>query len=182
MKTLEVLLTDNVENLGIVGDVVKVKPGYARNYLLPFGLATKPTQGSIARLAQARAEMAAKMNKIREEQQALLAKLEGVEVTIQKSANEQGVLFAGVTALEIAEALQAEDYPVEERSVRPHESIKRLDSYEVAIVLASDLKTTVKLWVVSDKPTEQLNPDDDEGEDGGELQGQPLAEGESATA
>ncbi len=185
MKTVDLLLMDNVENLGIIGDVVKVKPGYARNYLLPRGLATQPTPGSIARLAEAKAEMEAKLKVIREKQQALLEKIEDLEITIQRSANEQGVLFAAVSALEIAEALQSQGYPVEERAVRPHESIKRLDSYEVTIVLAADLKTTIKLWIVSDKPAEELNTDGEqpsaEDEDV-ELEGELLPEGESTPA
>lgn len=161
MKTIEVLLTQNVENLGIVGDVVRVKPGYARNLLIPRGWATTPSPGNIARLAQQREEMAKVMAKRRSAQEAMLGKLEGFEVTLQRSANEQGVLFGGVSAREIADALNEEGFKIDERAVRLSETIKRLDSYEIPIALASDLKTTIKLWVVSDKPTEELDPEGD---------------------
>ncbi|MCA9057536.1 MAG: 50S ribosomal protein L9 [Planctomycetaceae bacterium] len=159
MKTIKVLLTQNVENLGIVGDVVRVKPGYARNLLLPRGWAIEPTEGNVARLAQERAEMAKLLARRRAAQEAMLGKLEGFEITLQRSANEQGVLFGGVSAREIADALNEEGFEIEERAVRLHESIKRLDSYEISIVLANDLKTVVKLWVVSDKPSEELEPE-----------------------
>ena len=154
MRSIELLLTDNVDNLGIVGDVVKVKPGYARNFLLPRGLATKPTQGAIERLAERRKQVEAEMKLRREQQEALLAKLEGHEVTMKRSANDQGVLFGGVTQHDIAAALQEEGFAVEDRHVRIGAQIKRLDSYMIPIVLASDLKTEVKLWVVRDQPLE----------------------------
>lgn len=162
MKTIELLLTDNVENLGIVGDVVKVRPGYARNFLLPRALATTPSAGAIARLADRRKEVEAQMKLQRQEREALFAKLENLEITIERSANEQGVLFGGVSQHDIAQALQAEGYAIEDRMVRIGEQIKRLDSYFVPLVLASDLKTQIKLWVVSDKPAEELEDGEDE--------------------
>jgi large subunit ribosomal protein L9 len=156
MKTIKLLLTENVDNLGIVGDVVNVKPGYARNFLLPRALATDPTPGNIKRLAERRAKVEAELKLKRQQQEALLARLEGCELTIQRSANDQGVLFGGVSQHDIAEALRAEGYPVEDRAVRIGQQIKRLDSYTVPVVLANDLKTDIKLWVVSDKPAEEL--------------------------
>jgi large subunit ribosomal protein L9 len=152
MRHIELLLLDNVDNLGIVGDVVKVKPGYARNFLLPRGLATKPTQGAIARLADRRKLVEVEMHKKREEQQALIEKIAGFELTIQRSANEQGILFGGVSQHDIAEALQAEGFAIEDRHVRIGQQIKRIDSYPIPIVLATDLKAEIKLWVVRDTP------------------------------
>lgn len=154
MKLIELLLTESVENLGIVGDVVKVRPGYARNYLLPRAYATRPTPGAIKRLAARRAEVERELAERRKVLEALLAKLTGFELTMMRSANEQGVLFGGVSQHDIAKALQAEGLMVEDRMVRIGEQIKRLDSYTVPLVLAADLKTEIKLWVVSDKPME----------------------------
>lgn len=176
MKTIELLLTENVENLGIVGDVVKVRPGYARNFLLPRALATTPSKGAIARLADRRKEVEAEMKVLRQEREALFAKLEELEITIERSANEQGVLFGGVSQHDIAQALQAEGYAIEDRMVRIGEQIKRLDSYYVPIVLANDLKTQIKLWVVSDKPAEEL----EEGEGEEEGQAEAAAQDENA--
>ena len=159
MKSIKLLLTENVDNLGIVGDVVTVKAGYARNYLVPHGFAAEPTAGNIARLAERRSEVEAEMKAEHAALAALIEKLEGHEITIERSANEQGVLFGGVSPRDIADALTAEDLAVDERAVRLGHHIKRLDSYEIPIVLAEDLKTTIKLWVVSDKPLEELEAD-----------------------
>ncbi len=152
MKNLKLLLTENVDNLGIVGDVVTVKHGYARNFLLPRGYATKPTDGAVQRLAARRAQVEAEMKARHEQLKALLEKLQNYELTMQRSANEQGVLFGGVSQHEIAQALRNEGFAVDDRAVRIGVQIKRLDSYHIPIVLASDLKTEIKLWIVSDKP------------------------------
>lgn len=156
MKTIQLLLTETVDNLGIVGDVVKVRPGYARNYLLPHALATVPTEGAIKRLAARRAQVEAELKARREQLEAILERLKGHEITLQRSANEQGVLFGGVSQHDIGEALRADGFDVDDRAVRLGHTIKRLDSYEIPLALAGDLKTTIKLWVVSDKPMEEL--------------------------
>jgi large subunit ribosomal protein L9 len=155
MKAIELLLTENVDNLGIVGDVVKVRPGYARNFLLPRLLATKPTPGAVKRLAERRKIVEAELKARRSVLEAVFDKLKTVEITMQRSANEQGVLFGGVSQHEIAEALRAEGFAIEDRMVRIGQVIKRLDTYPIPVVLASDLKAEIKLWVVSDKPLDQ---------------------------
>lgn len=157
MKPVKLLLVENVDNLGIVGDVVKVRPGYARNFLLPRGLATTPSDGAVKRLAEKRAKVEAEMKALRGQIEELHKKLEGHELTMQRSANEQGILFGGVSQHDIAEALRAEGFPIDDRAVRIGEQIKRLDSYEIPIVLANDLRTQIKLWVVSDKPSGQAD-------------------------
>ncbi|MEE9211271.1 MAG: 50S ribosomal protein L9 [Phycisphaeraceae bacterium] len=157
MKMIELLLTENVQNLGIVGDVVKVRPGYARNFLLPRGMATDPTPGNINRLAERHKQVEQEMRRFRLAQADLIQTLEGYELTLQRSANEQGVLFGGVSQHDIAEALRAAGFEIEDRAVRVGHQIKRLDSYPVPIVLADDLRTEIKLWVVSDKPAEELD-------------------------
>lgn len=154
MKTIELLLLETIENLGIVGDVVKVRPGYARNYLLPRGLAQAPSQGAIDRLAARRSEVEAELKQLAERQKALIAKLEGYELTLERSATEQGVLYGGVTQHEIAQGLREAGFAIEDRYVRLGEQIKRLDSYQVPVVINRELKAEIKLWVVSDKPLE----------------------------
>ena len=156
MKTIELLLLENVDNLGIVGDVVKVKPGYARNYLVPHGLATTPTPGAIEKLAARRAEVEAELKALHAQQVSLIEKLAEVELTMERSANEQGILYGGVSQHDIAEALKAEGYEVEDRFIRIGDQIKRLDSYDIPIVIDKELKAEIKLWVVSDKPIEEL--------------------------
>lgn len=169
MKTVELLLTNNVDNLGIVGDVVKVKPGYARNFLYPRGLADAPTKGNIKRLAARRAEVEAEMKKKRVQLEGMLEKIEGHEITLERSANEQGLLYGGISQHDIAEALRADGFDVDDRAVRIGDQIKRLDSYPIPIVLANDLKAEIKVWVVSDKPAEELETEASEtaSEEGG---------------
>jgi large subunit ribosomal protein L9 len=162
MKTIQLLLTENVDNLGIVGDVVKVKPGYARNYLVPFGLATEPSDGNIKRLAERRAQVEAELKTQRTVMEKVLEKLADYELTIERHANEQGVLFGGVSQHDIAEALREAGFAIDDRAVRIGIQIKRLDSYEIPITLAADLKTEIKLWVVSDRPMETEDQDDTE--------------------
>ena len=111
-----------------------------------------------------RARVAEEMSRQRAEQEVLIEKLDGFEITIQRSANEQGVLFGGVSQHDIADLLREEGFGVDDRAVRIGDQVKRLDSYEIPIVLANDLKTEIKLWVVSDKPMDQLQADDDEQE------------------
>ncbi len=173
MKTIKLLLTENVDNLGIVGDVVAVKPGYARNYLMPRGLATTPTQGNIDRLAEIRKKVELQMIERRKGLEAMLEKLTDHEITIMRSANDQGVLFGGVSQHDIAESLRSEGFDIDDRAVRVGDQVKRLDSYMIPIVLATDLHTEVKLWVVSDKPAEDLDVDAEQGAATAAVSGDP---------
>jgi large subunit ribosomal protein L9 len=159
MNTIELLLTSNVDNLGIVGDVVKVRTGYARNYLLPRQLATTPSPEAIKALAARRAEVEKELKALRAMREATLARLEKYELTMQRSANDQGILYGGVSQHDIAEALRAEGFAIEDRAVRIGEQIKRLDTYTVPLVLDQDLRTEIKVWIVSDKPREELDAD-----------------------
>jgi large subunit ribosomal protein L9 len=153
-KPVELLLLDNVDNLGIVGDVVKVKAGYARNFLLPRALATTPSPEKVAELAERRAQVEAELKARAASQKAMIEKLVDHEITLERAANDQGVLFGGVSQHEIAQHLRDEGFEVEDRYVRLGDQIKRLDSYVVPIVISRDLKTEIKVWVVSDKPAE----------------------------
>lgn len=185
MKSIKLLLTKNVNNLGIVGDVIQVKPGYARNYLLPGNMATTPTKGNIARLAEDRKRVVEQMKKWRSEQEQVLEKLQGYELTLLRSANEQGVLFGSVSQHDIAEAIRADGFAIEDRAVRIGEQIKRLDSYDIPIVLETDLRTEIKLWIVSDKPTEELETDgvpQDPAEQTNPEEASPVDEGQTTEA
>ena len=91
-KTITLLLTENVDNLGIVGDVVKVRTGYARNFLLPRDLATEPTEEKIKEVASRRVEAERQVADLRTQRQAMAEKLDGLEITIQRSCNDLGLL------------------------------------------------------------------------------------------
>ena len=151
-KFAQVLLTETVENLGIVGDVVKVRSGYARNYLLPFQMATNPTEEKIAALAARRAEVEAEMKKARAVIEALFAKVKDASIEIIRATNEQGHLFGGVSQHDIAENLRNAGFTgIEDRHVRTGEKMVRVDTYYVPLQLAKDLKTEIKVVVKSDK-------------------------------
>lgn len=155
-KRIKLMLVENVENLGIVGDVVDVRPGYARNYLLPHGLAVPPTDGARKKVEERRKAVEAELAKQLAEQEAIFAKLEDLEITIMRSANEDGLLYGSVTTHDIVEALAAEGVTVSERAIRIGSTIKHLDSYPIPVQLTKEMKTEIKLWVVSDKPAEEL--------------------------
>ena len=102
---MKVLLTQTIERTGIVGEVIEVSDGFARNYLLPKGLGVQPTEGNIKRLETARKEYEAKLQLIRAEKEKLVQTLQGVEVTLVRNANDEGHLFGSVSKRDIAEEL-----------------------------------------------------------------------------
>jgi len=158
---MKVLLTDTIEKVGMVGEVVEVREGFARNYLLPHKLAIEPTEGNIKRLEAARKEYEATLKLIREQKEKLIQTLTGVEITVVRSSNDEGHLFGSVTRRDIAEELQKLGHTVQHDDVRLDEPLRRIDTYTVPIQLASDLKTAVKIWVVRDKaqtPAEPMAP------------------------
>ena len=148
---MKVLLTQTIERTGIVGEVLDVSDGFARNYLIPKGLAIQPTEGNIKRLEQARKDYEAKQKLIREEKEKLIAKINGSEVTITRNANDEGHLFGSVSKRDIAEELQKLGHAVQPDDVKLDEPLRRIDTFTVPVVLAGDLKAEVKVWIVRDK-------------------------------
>jgi len=157
---MKLLLCKNVGKLGIVGDIVDVKAGYGRNYLVPQGLATEPTDTNIRALAEAR--KAAELERVRQRGQleALAKRLEDVEVTVRARANEEGVLYGSVSAREISIALVEEGYPILPDQVVLEAPIRHLDNVAVNVSLADDLTAVIKVWVVREKTDDE--PQDEE--------------------
>ena len=145
---MEIILRQAVENLGKTGDVVNVKPGYARNYLLPHGLAYEATPGNLKRIQQERARLEAAESDRRSTAQGLAEKLEQASVTFSARVGEEGKLFGSVTATDIAQQLEAQGYHVEKRQIDLHEPIKALGVYRVPIRLHADVKPEVRVWVI----------------------------------
>jgi large subunit ribosomal protein L9 len=145
---MEIILRQAVENLGKTGDVVNVKPGYARNYLLPHGLAYEATPGNLKRIQQERARLEAAESERRGTAQGLAERLEQVSVTFSARVGEEGKLFGSVTATDIAQQLEAQGFHVEKRQVDLHEPIKALGVYRVPIRLHADVKPEVRVWVI----------------------------------
>lgn len=151
---VKLLLIENVEALGIVGDVVNVRTGYARNFLLPRNLATQPSEEKIKALASKRAEAEKQLAELRRQRVELAGKLQGVEITLIRSCNDQGVLYGSISQQDIATALNALGHGVKPRDVRISQVMKRVDKYDVHVKLDSDLDSTVKLTVQPDRKLE----------------------------
>lgn len=153
-RRIELLLTANVENLGIVGDVVRVRMGFARNYLVPMGVAEVPTQEKMDALSEQR-EVALKAHEAnRSEQASIIEKLEGITLTLTRSANDQGGLYGSVTQRDIADALIDNGFSVDTRAVRLHTAIRRVGEYPVTIQFGTNMKVDVEVTINADRPLE----------------------------
>jgi large subunit ribosomal protein L9 len=164
-RRIELLLTANVENLGIVGDVVRVRMGFARNYLVPMGVAEVPTQEKMDALSEQR-EVALKAHEAnRSEQASIIEKLEGITLTLTRSANDQGGLYGSVTQRDIADALIENGFSVDTRAVRLHTAIRRVGEYPVTIQFGTNMKVDVEVTINADRPLEDRDEMqfDDEG-------------------
>lgn len=148
---MKLLLCKNVEKLGIVGDIVNVSAGYARNFLLPHGVATEPTDANVRRLAKARKIAERERAEHRDRLEKLAGEIEGVEVTVRAKANEEGVLYGSVGTKEIAAALEDEGYYVKPEQIALETPIRHLDNVAVELHLAEGLRCGIKVWVVRDK-------------------------------
>jgi len=145
---MEIILRQAVENLGSPGDVVKVKSGYARNYLLPHGLAYEATPGNLKRIQQERDRLNAAENERRTAAQTQAERLEQVSLTFSARVGEEGKLFGSVTPADIAQQLEAQGFHIEKRQIDLHEPIKALGVYRVPIRLHADVKPEVRVWVI----------------------------------
>ena len=145
---MKVLLQKNVQNLGEIGDLVNVKPGYARNYLLSHGLATEPTEANIRAIKAAKQQYLLELAKQKEQLKAKAAVVHGKEITISARANEEGHLYGSIGPAQIASALAAEQVFIEPQHVVIDEPIRRLDKYDLTIRFAEDVTATIHLWVV----------------------------------
>ncbi|MEM8757269.1 MAG: 50S ribosomal protein L9 [Planctomycetota bacterium] len=168
-RTVKLLLVENVDSLGIVGDVVSVRAGYARNYLLPFGYATTPSDDLVAELADKRKVAEEEQRKLRVVRESLIKKLEGVEITMERSCNDQGLLYGSVTQQDISAALSSLGFEVKPREVRLPQVIKRLGQFEVTIKLATDLEEAIQVHVTPDRELDFDDRDEMEFDNEGNL-------------
>ncbi len=145
---MRLILRRRVERLGNVGDVVEVKDGYARNYLLPYGLAYPYSEENIKRVEKERKRMAERYQSHLAKMGELKEALETTSCTVSVRATEDGKLFGSVTAAMIAEELNKKGLPVEEGMIRLEAPIKELGVYEVLVHLAEEIEARLRLWVV----------------------------------
>ncbi len=145
---MRVLLRKNVSKLGHIGEVVDVKPGYARNYLLPQGLATEPTKANLKAIEADKQRYLEELAKQRAELEAKAAVVDGKEITLAARANEEGHLYGSVGPAQIVAALAEENVFIEAEHIVLPEPIRQLDKYEVPIHFAEDVSATISVCIV----------------------------------
>jgi large subunit ribosomal protein L9 len=148
---MELILLQKVKNLGNLGDKVKVKPGYGRNYLVPQGKAVNANETNIAEFEKRRSEYEAKANTVLSAAETRKADLEGATVSIKANASPEGKLFGSVGPRDIAEAFSAAGHPLEKSEVVMGEGpIRHTGDFEINVHLHADVHTTVKVTVVAE--------------------------------
>ncbi|MGD8236188.1 MAG: 50S ribosomal protein L9 [Chromatiales bacterium] len=149
---MEVILLDNIANLGSLGDKVSVKAGYGRNYLVPQGFALPATKANIEEFEKRRAELEKQAAERLDAAQARKAKIDGVSVTIARKAGDEGKLFGSVGTADIAEALTASGTEVDKSEVRLPEGVFRATGvYDIVIHLHADVDSNVTINVVAEE-------------------------------
>jgi len=145
---MKVLLRKNIANVGKIGDLIEVKAGYARNYLLPQGLAYEPSAANIKQVEREKKKYLEELARLRAEIEARAALVNGKEVTISARANEEGHLYGSVGPAQITAALAEQNCFVDAENVVLDEPIRKLDKYEVKLRFAEDVTATISVWVV----------------------------------
>jgi large subunit ribosomal protein L9 len=148
---MQVILKEALENLGQPGDVVNVKPGYGRNYLIPQGLAYAATEGNLKRMERERAQVdrrsAADLAGARER----ASTIEATSVTFSARAGEEGKLFGSITSADIAEKLADQGIEIDRKQILLDEPIKALGVFSVPIRLHAEVRPEVKVWVIKEE-------------------------------
>lgn len=149
---MQIILLEKVANLGTLGDVVKVRDGYARNFLIPQGKAKRATEANMAAFEARRADLERAMADRLAEAQALAAKLEGVAVTIARKAGVDGRLFGSVSGADVLEVLVAQGFALERGAVRmPNGPLKQVGDYPLEVALHTDVLATVTVTVAGEQ-------------------------------
>jgi large subunit ribosomal protein L9 len=146
---IQVILQQDVVKLGQSGDLVRVRPGFARNYLLPRQLAVPATSAAVHRIEHEKAVAVARAEKAKKEARDAAGKLSAIALKITQKAGEDGRLFGSVTAKDIVAALKAQGHEIDRRKVDLPEPIKTTGSFEIRVTLVSDVVATLKVEVVA---------------------------------
>jgi len=146
---MEIILKEDIVNLGYKNDIVKVKDGYGRNYLIPQGKAVIATESAKKVLAENERQRAHKLAKIKADAEAQAAKLNGVKLSISAKVNEDGTIFGGVGAAQVAEALAAKGFEIDRKAIAA-ETVKAAGEYTATITLHKEVKAEVAFAVVAE--------------------------------
>ena len=146
---MKVILKENIETLGHIGDIVKVAPGYARNYLLPKGLAVEATEKNAKALEHVKRQMAYKKDKALESARNLAAKLGELSVELLHKAGEEGKLFGSVTNMEIASFLKDKGFDIDRKTIHLVEPIKQVGEFDVTVKIHPEVSASLKVKVAA---------------------------------
>ena len=149
---MQIILKEDIHNLGKGGELVTVKPGYGRNYLIPQGKAVIATARSVAQLEHEKKLIAARNSKLLKDAQSIADRLAQIEITVERKVGSEDKLFGSVTTRDIEEALAVKGVKVDKKHVHLAEPIKSLGIYTVEIKLSPEVTGKVKLWVVAKAP------------------------------
>lgn len=156
---MEVLLRQDVAKLGGVGDIVRVKAGYARNFLLPMGMAVELTKGNLKQLQHEKKKLLALESRRKDRFRGLADRLQGASISIPVEANEAGALYGSVTAKMIAEHLNSQGYEVDARAILLDAPIREIGMHSVRVRLHAEVETETKVWVVENNPNKDKAED-----------------------
>ncbi len=146
---MEVILNESIESLGKAGDIVNVSDGYARNYLIPKGIAIVANKKNLVQIEKQRAAILERAAKVRQEYEALAEQLAKLDIEIPVKVGEEEKLYGSVTSMDIARAIEEKGYQVDRKKIVLPEPIKALGEYEIPVKLSPDVTATVKVRVVS---------------------------------
>jgi len=144
---VQLILRDDVPNLGKIGDVVRVKPGYARNFLLPRGLAVEANPKNLRVLEHQKRVIAAKADREHKSAEASAKRLDGLQLTVRARAGEEGRLFGSVTNMDVERLLADRGFAIERRRILLDEPIKQLGTYPITVQVGRAVRATVQLTV-----------------------------------
>ncbi len=150
MATTKVILRQDQENLGEIGEVVEVKSGFARNYLIPRGIAYRASAGALRAVEAEKQAYSVKQERLEVEFRAIAEKLESVSITIPMKVGEGDRLFGSVTNQMIAEELTVQGHDIDRRSIQLNDPIKSLGMYDVPVKLHRNVTTSLKVFVVDE--------------------------------
>ncbi|CAN5367768.1 50S ribosomal protein L9 [soil metagenome] len=148
---MQVILRERLENLGDAGEVVDVKPGYARNYLIPQGLAYEASAGNVRRIENERAVVQRQAADQLAAARARVGEIEAISLTINARAAQEGRLFGSITTADIADRLATQGVEVDRRQIELEEPIKSLGVFSVPIRLHSEIRPEIKIWVIKEE-------------------------------
>ena len=146
---MKVILREDVSDLGTMGELVEVKPGYARNYLLPRGLAVPATSKNLRRLEHEKRVIQQRVARAKADADTAAKRIESLSVTIAKQVGEEDKIFGSVTSKEIEESLREEGIRVDRKSILLDEPIRALGVYPITVRLHRDVSAKLKIWVVA---------------------------------